>query len=235
MSLGRILSRAVMATAVVLVFGGTGANADVLYQNPDPINSSPGNVDAWRIDSFEPIFIVSDSFTLSSNSNITSIDFLSWNVVGDHISSLDWSITSLPNSGTTFDGGTTSVTDVLQSALSPNTFGFDVELNTFTLNANLAAGTYYLNLQNAVSVGGNLVGWDQGGGSSDALLDGTRLKTGDTCLDGSGAQTNGSCAETFRINGTNQVTGVPEPLTLSLFGAGLAGASIIRRRREKSH
>jgi hypothetical protein len=36
------------------------------------------------------------------------------------------------------------------------------------------------------------------------------------------------------FNAVSPATGVPEPLTLSIFGAGLAGAAIVRRRKKKA-
>jgi hypothetical protein len=41
-------------------------------------------------------------------------------------------------------------------------------------------------------------------------------------------------AESFFLVPTNTITQVPEPLTLSLFGAGLVGAAAIRRRKAKA-
>ncbi len=35
----------------------------------------------------------------------------------------------------------------------------------------------------------------------------------------------------FELTGTNDIAGVPEPITLSLFGAGLVGAAALRRRK----
>ncbi|MGZ5940213.1 MAG: PEP-CTERM sorting domain-containing protein [Rhizomicrobium sp.] len=33
---------------------------------------------------------------------------------------------------------------------------------------------------------------------------------------------------------TNNIEGVPEPITLSLFGAGLVGAAALRRRKKST-
>lgn len=225
MSLGRSFSRAVLASAAVLALSG-GANAGVLFQNPNPISSSPHNVDAFTISTGSG-FVVADTFNLSSNSNLSSIDFVSWNLTGEHISTVDWSISSGPGSGTVFGSGTANVTD---SLLGTNSFGFDIELDTFTLSLNLSAGTYWLNLFNA-DVGGDIVGWDQGGGSSQAWENTLGFLTADNNCQAAGT-TDGSCAETFRINGTSSA--VPEPITLSLFGAGLVGAAALRRRKTKT-
>jgi hypothetical protein len=45
----------------------------------------------------------------------------------------------------------------------------------------------------------------------------------------------GSCGPDFQVCGSNNLKGylVPEPLTLSIFGAGLAGAAALRRRKAK--
>ena len=215
----------ILAPVALLALSGAATNAAVLYQNPDPITSTPGNVDAWSI---YASFIVADTFTLSSNSNLSSIDFLTWNSNFNHVFLIDWSITSGPDSGTILGSGTASVTDVLQ--LADNGLGFNLDLNTFDLNLNLAAGTYWLNLQNAHVVGGNPVYWDQGGGGSQAWDSafGFLSVANGNC----GAGTNGSCAETFDINGTENAR-IPEPITLSLFGVGLAGALAMRRRKSR--
>jgi hypothetical protein len=38
----------------------------------------------------------------------------------------------------------------------------------------------------------------------------------------------------FELIGTNNIEGVPEPITLSLFGAGLVGAAALRRRKKST-
>lgn len=234
MRIGRLISRTVIASVAVLALSGS-ASAGVLYSNPDPISSTPGNVDSWTLNFG---YSVSDTFNLGSSSNLTSIDFLVWNFPGDHTTAIDYTISSLEGGGgTVFASGTgVAVTDVSSGT---NSFGYDLNLDTFSLSTNLSAGTYWLTLDNAVvngvssANGGDPVYWDQGGGSSQAWESALGfLQTGDTCGDGTGLQTNGSCAETFRINGTNGR--VPEPITLSIFGAGLAGAAAVRRRKAKS-
>jgi len=226
--------RSIITAAALAVLTGAAANADVLYQNPDPISSTPGNVDAWTIN-FD--FSVSDSFTLGSNSNLSSIDFETWNVPGDHITSVDWIISTdagdLGGAGTSLGSGTAAVTDALLAA--DNGLGWNLELNTFDLSLNLSPGTYWLTLQNAVTSGDNAVYWDQGGGSSQAWENSIGFLNADHgCGQPDGfADTNGSCAETFRINGTAG-TQVPEPITLSLFGAGLVATFAARRRRTKA-
>src|SRR5262252_2223488 len=94
----RFIARSILASVALLALGGV-ANAGVLYQNPDPFVTlppgstpgTPGNVDAWTINFG---FSVSDSFHLGSSSSLTSIDFLVWNLSGDHTTSVDWTISS---------------------------------------------------------------------------------------------------------------------------------------------
>jgi len=225
----RYLTRSILASVALLAFGGV-ANAAALFQNPDPITSTPGNVDAWTINFG---FVVSDSFNLSSNSNLSSVDFVVWNFPGDHTSAVDWTISSgVGGTGTIFGSGlAASVTDV--SFGPANTYGYDLNLDTFSLGGlNLASGTYWLSLQNAVVASGSPVFWDQGGGSSQAWESADLYLTAANGCGDTGKVTNGSCAETFRINGT--AGAVPEPITLSLFGAGLAGAALARRRKARA-
>lgn len=113
MHAGRNISRLVFASIAVLALSDTATNAAILYQYPDPISSSPGDVNAWTLNS---PFAVADTFTLSTDSNLSSVDFLAWNFTGDQITAIDWRISDSPNGGTPFGIGTASVTDVRQGA-----------------------------------------------------------------------------------------------------------------------
>ena len=130
-----------------------------LYDN-GPIN---GTNDAWTINNG---FFVSDSFILDSNAQVTGFQFGAWLLPGDVLESADVSITSDVLGGTTYFSGTINFT---QSGCSTNGFGYNVCLEQSTFNGPLLnAGTYWLNMQNAVVSSGDPVYWDENDGPSSA-------------------------------------------------------------------
>ena len=124
------------------------------YDN-GPIN---GTTDAWTINFG---YVVSDSFM--GNGTVFGFVFGTWEFPGDTMLTVDWSITSAENGGTTFGSGTASVTD---KYISSNQFGYNVDrisvtgLDVFTTSGS----TYWLNLQNAVISSGDPVFWDENSG-----------------------------------------------------------------------
>ena len=135
---------------------GPPQNGDI-YDN-GPIN---GTTDAWTINSG---FVVSDTMTIAIGGNsVGDMNFGAWLFPGDVIESVQISITSEPNGGTTYFNGVVNFT---QSGCSGNQYGFNVctESSGNFSGPNLAAGTYWVNLQNAVVNTGDPVYWDENSG-----------------------------------------------------------------------
>jgi hypothetical protein len=204
---------ALLLFAALLMFISTPASADTLYTN-GPVD---GTTNAWTISGLTNIvdYAVTNSFSLASASTITGADFGSWLISGDILQSVDWAITTDPFGGTTLGSGTVTPAG---SILFTNAYGFDILTQTFAIpNVLLAAGSYWLQLGNAISNYSDYYGvyWDQNSGPSSAfglVTDLTASPPATTTFVPDGS-------ESFDIQGT---TNVPEPSTLLLLGSSLA-------------
>jgi len=132
---------------------------DTLYSN-GPIN---GTVDAWTINSG---FVVSNSFTVPSGGGYANgLNFGAWADPGDVLQSVQVSITSSEFGGSTYYNATVNFT---QSNCSTNQYGFNIcteSSDSSFGNLNLAGGTYWLNLANAVVSSGDPIYWDENSGA----------------------------------------------------------------------
>lgn len=213
--------RGVLAAAAVL-FGVSSTAAAVLYDN----GGLNGEINNWNIGGAGALYAVSDSFTLSQSSTVTGVDFGVWTVPNDVVSTVQWGIAkaSDPLGATGFlYSGTATVTN---GAASLNSFKWSISTDSFeTGPITLAAGLYYLVLQNAVATNNDPVYWDENDGKSAAFSNAigslaTKLVTG---------------SEAFQILGA-QSSGTPEPASWALMlvgvagvGAALRGARFVRR------
>lgn len=120
-----------------------------------------GTTNAWTINFG---FVVSDTFTLTSSTEVIGLNFSAWLFPGDILESAEVSITSSEFGGRTFFDGNVNFT---QGNCTSNQLGFNVcdETGSFG-SVNLNAGTYWLNLQNAVVNNGDPVYWDENSGPS---------------------------------------------------------------------
>jgi hypothetical protein len=178
-----------------------------IYDN-GPTN---GSIDGWSINAG---FITSDSFTISSSATVNGLNFAAWLFPGDILESAEVSITSRELGGTTYFDQTVNFT---QSGCAINQNGFNVctEAGAFS-GPSLNGGTYWLNLQNAVTSLGLPVYWDENDGPSLASNNSVGTLP----------------SESFTLLGTGSSTGsTPEPTSIVLFGSGFLGVCGLLRRR----
>jgi hypothetical protein len=198
----------------VVMAGCLPVAAGTLYEN-GPIN---GETDAWTINFG---FVMTDSITISTGqSTINGLAFGAWLFTGDTLQSVEVSFTQYPFGGMTYFD---EVVNVSASGCFVNSFNYDVCTETAHFNGpSLNNGTYYLNLDNAVSTDGNPVYWDENSGIGCH-------SPGCPSLAGSGTGTDPS--EAFSILGTPEGGTTPEPGSLALFASGVIGVGAIVRRK----
>ncbi len=136
----RILSLSLLALCLIAV----PAMAQTVYSN-GPIN---GTLDAWTINFG---FVVSDTFA-TNGGLVNGLSFGVWADPGDVLLHVEVQITSAEDGGTLFSD---QVVNITQSGCSGNQYAFNVCTETGSLSpVNLAAGTYWINLDNAVTEAG---------------------------------------------------------------------------------
>ena len=196
-----------------LALGAIPALAQNWTYDNGPIN---GTTDAWTINFG---FVVSDSFV--AGGNVTGFSFGTWEISGDAVTSVSWTITLGENSGTLFGSGTASGSNLTDKFLSSNQFSYDVDLVTVTgLNVPEISGTtYWLNLVNATTKEGEPVYWDENSGVG--------CKGGGCPSLASENETGTIPSEAFTISGGT----TPEPSSIMLFGSGVLGLAGLLRRK----
>jgi len=198
------------------------AVAQVVYNN-GPIN---GTTDAWTINSG---FVVTDTFTVSTaNATPDGLVFGAWAFPGDVLESAEVSVTSEAFGGTTYFD---QVVNFTQSACSANQYGFNVCTETGSFNGpNLANGTYWLELQNAVVTTGDPIYWDENSGVGCTSPGCPSVAQSNSCI--SNSEIGCIPSESFTLLGGGTST-VPEPGSFLLFGSGFLGVLAIMRRRSR--
>ena len=197
----RILSLTILCLALAVI----PALADV---NNGPIN---GTADGWTINFG---YVVSNTFVPDGNT-VTGFSAGLWLFPGDTVTSLDWSITSEEFGGTVYGAGTASGGNLVDSFISTNQYGYNIDKITVTgLNVGVTQGTaYWLNLANAVVASGDPVYWDENSGPASA----------------SESSLGTIASEAYTVNTTPGTT--PEPGSIMLFGSGILGLAGLLRRK----
>jgi hypothetical protein len=207
----------VLAVTLSSLFFCSAAYADVVYEN----GALNGTFQGAQI---SPPQALSDSFTVSGQSTLTSATIGLFVPTGSVPVSVTWSIGSQAF-GSDLGTDTVLLSNTLVSTGVNGTS--DVYLSTFGLNLALGPGDYWFTLGNATSSTGDPVGWDINFGPSSAFYMNGPNDTGP------------ADSEYFRLEGTlNSDTGggatVPEPASLAIFAAGLVGAAASRRRKSRT-
>jgi PEP-CTERM motif len=205
-----------IAALTVLCLALAAIPAMAQYDN-GPIN---GTTDAWTINFG---YVVSDTYTAQS-STLTGFAFGVWEFPGDTMTSVDWSITSGENSGTTYGSGTASGSGLTDKFVSSNQYGYNIDVITVSgLNvAEVSGSKYWLNLQNAAVPSGDPVYWDENSGAGCK---------GTGCPSQASESALGTIpSEAFTISGGSSGT-TPEPSSIMLFGSGILGLAGVLRRK----
>ena len=209
-----------LAWAMLVVLTASSFAQNDIYDN-GPTN---GTVDAWTINFG---FVVSDSFTLGSAGSVAGLNFAAWLFPGDVLQSAEVSITSSEFGGTAYFDGTVNF---IASGCTTNQLGFSLCTESGSFGpVSLNAGTYWLNLQNAVVNTGDPVYWDENSGPSSASENsiGTIPSESFTVLGSDTSSTCGCC-------GNNPDCAGPEPGSLTLSVSGITTIfgllAVIRRK-----
>lgn len=189
------------------VTGGTG------YCTQDPI-SSCGGTGAWTY---------YDNFSLDNNSTITGFDYTEYFAAGDisNYQMTNWSIWSSDQFATTLPdhfGQTTATSQSVSNILGNPAYLLSVN----GLNINLAAGTYWLGINNTVS-GGAVTS----AASAVPVVGPIVGLPGSKVFHGTVSFADPAKERSFQIYGAV----VPLPAAIWLFGSGLIGLLGLARRK----
>jgi hypothetical protein len=152
------LPGALAAAGALCLFLSAPASASLIYSN-GPLADMPGAVIYFN--GFN--YIISDSFTVSTATDITEITIgAEGSVNGNLLESLNWAI-GTSAFGSNDGSGTASASDVFVGV----GFSEDEYYDSFAVStASLNPGTYWLTLDDAVTAAGGFTFWDENNGPS---------------------------------------------------------------------
>lgn len=202
-----------IASLLAVVFLGEAPAYAQAYSN-GPIS---GNIGGWTIDNGQ---LVSDSFVVTTDTELASAEFATWLAPADTASAVEWSIGTAPYDANV-SSGTATLTDTFLHNTSIKGFNYSIHSASFALRATLTANTtYYLTLKNMVTQSGNPGYWDINDGPSTAYVSTIGPVANYPTVPP------GSDSNSFQLN-----TATPEPGCITVvFSIGATAACIIRRR-----
>ena len=204
-----------------LALGAIPASAQFFTYDNGPVN---GTTNAWTINFG---FTVSDTFVAGSYP-ATGFAFYVWEIEGDSVTSVSWSITSGENSGTVLGSGTAVGPGLTDRFISTNQYSYDIDLLTVTgINGGSEQDgtTYWLNLVNATTKDGEPVYWDENSGVGCGGLNGT----GQGCPSLASENDEGTIpSDAFTISG---IETTPEPSSIMLLATGIFGLAGVLRQK----
>ncbi len=196
-------------TVLCLILAAVPATAQNFIYDNGPVN---GQVDAWTINFG---FAVSDTFHTTTTTGLSNISFWAWVEPGDTATSVELAIGSTGYFSNNIFDQTVGLT---QSNCFTNNFGFDVCQESGTFSSEVNSGNYYLTLENAVTVEGNPLYWDENSGVG-CQSDGCPSSAQENTL---GTNPSEAFTVSFPETTTTTTTGTtPEPGSILLLGAGL--------------
>ncbi|WP_426173188.1 PEP-CTERM sorting domain-containing protein [Massilia sp. TWR1-2-2] len=202
----------VLASLVIAV----SASAAIIYENGS-LNGT------YLAQSISPPQTVSNSFTISSATQVTGVTLGLWTLRGTLPATLDYSFGTSAFAAD-LPGGSTLLTNVFAF----NNGQFDVYLSSFAVNLTVGAGEYWLTLGNGRNNANAEIFWDTN-------FDGLSRAQYRNDVDAGPLEN----SQYFQLTGgaaTDPGPGpnpqpVPEPGSLMLSAAGMIGVAASRRRR----